>query len=155
MHHSLIRDSSAWDATVITEFLRNSRIPVRLAAVSASGSPLICSLWYAYADGAIWCATQRDAYFAGLLRNNPLCGFEVAADSLPYRGVRGQGRASLSDTAGPDTLAQLIDRYLENRESSLAQWLLARKTDEVAIRIEPVWLTAWDYSQRMSDATAA
>jgi nitroimidazol reductase NimA-like FMN-containing flavoprotein (pyridoxamine 5'-phosphate oxidase superfamily) len=155
MQHSIIRKGSAWQAAEICEFLDNSRIPVRLAGISSTGTPLICSLWYVYADGALWCATQSSSHIAGLLRRNPHCGFEIAADTLPYRGVRGQGQATLSSTAGPPTLLQLIDRYLEDRESDLAQWLLAKQADELAIRIEPLWITAWDYSARMPTASAA
>lgn len=155
MKNSIIRKGSAWEAAEIRGFLCRSRIPVRLAGVSASGTPLICSLWYAYFDGALWCATQRNSHIAGLLRRNPQCGFEVAADTLPYRGVRGQGRATLSGTAGPTTLLQLIERYLGDHESDLAQRLLAKQADEVAIRIEPLWATAWDYSARMAPSSAA
>jgi hypothetical protein len=78
------------------------------------------------------------------------CGFEVAGDAAPYRGARGQGRATLSGDAGPVLLLRLIDRYLQRRDSAFAQWLIARREYEVAIRIEPQWLTSWDYSARMS-----
>ena len=155
MKNSIIRTGSAWQAEEIDNFLGNSTIPIRLAAVSRDGAPLICSLWYGYADGALWCATQRGSHIAGLLRRNPHCGFEVAADTLPYRGIRGQGRVSLSAAAGPETLSMLIERYLGDCESDLAQRLLARQADEVALRIEPLWVTAWDYSARMPTATAA
>ncbi|MGI9329204.1 MAG: pyridoxamine 5'-phosphate oxidase family protein [Gammaproteobacteria bacterium] len=155
MQNSIIRKGSAWQAADIEQFLCTSRIPVRLAAVSGNGAPLVCSLWYVYADDAIWCATQRGSHVAGLLRRNPRCGFEIAADTLPYRGVRGQGKATLSADEGPDTLVQLIDRYLEDRDSDLARWLIAKQADEVALRIEPAWITAWDYSSRMPTASAA
>ena len=71
----------------------------------------------------------------------------------PYRGVRGQGRAHLLPEAGAARLEVLLDRYLGDRESNLARWLLSRAEDEVAIRIEPSWLTAWDFSARMGGGT--
>lgn len=43
-----------------------------------------------------------------------------------------------------------MDRYLGTRDSGFARWLLARQDREVAIRIEPDWLTSWDYGERMS-----
>ena len=150
MHNPVIRSTSTWDAPGIEQFLLNAKIPVRLSCLSRNGAPLICSVWYLYDDGAIWCATPRSAQLAKLLQADQRCGFEVAGDAAPYRGVRGQGRASLSGDAGPALLLRLIDRYLQRRDSAFAQWLIARRDQEVAIRIEAQWLTSWDYSARMS-----
>ena len=145
-----IRDTSAWSADDIECFLLESTIPIRLSCLSASGAPLICSLWYLYDDGALWCATQKTALIVSCLEKDSRCGFEISPDAPPYHGVRGQSRASLHDDVGADVLRRLIDRYLGSRESRFAQWLIRREEDEVAIRIEPAWITAWDYSRRMS-----
>ncbi len=150
MKNPVIRSTSTWDAPRIESFLLNAMIPVRLSCLSRNGAPLVCSLWYLYDDGVIWCATQRTAQLAKLLQENAGCGFEVAGDLAPYRGVRGQGRANLLGSAGPALLLRLIDRYLQRRDSAFAKWLLARKDQEVAIRIEPIWVTSWDYSTRMN-----
>jgi len=149
MRDSIIRKSSAWDAARIEQFLLDSLIPVRLACLSRADEPLICSLWYCFDDGAIWCATQKSAHIVAMLERNSSCAFEVAGDSMPYRGVRGQGRATLSTTDGADVLLRLIDRYLGTRESEFARWLIARQAQEVSIRIEPEWVTSWDFGARM------
>lgn len=143
------RRDSAWDTPGIEQFLRVTTIPVRLACLTANGAPLVCSLWYLYADGALWCATQASARIVALLAREPRCGVEVAGDLPPYRGVRGQGLAVIDAAAGAAVLPQLIDRYLGSRDSPFARWLLARQAEEVAIRIAPDWLSAWDYSRRM------
>jgi len=149
MQDSIIRKSSAWDKAHIEQFLQSTLIPVRLACLSSSGSPLLCSLWFEYADGSVWCATQEGARIVSLLQNNPACAFEVAGDSMPYKGVRGQGRATVSATDGPEVLLRLIDRYLGARDSDFARWLIARQEHEVSIRIEPEWATSWDFGSRM------
>lgn len=146
----ILRAGSAWTAAQIERFLHESRIPVRLGCLTGNGVPLVCSLWYLYDDAAIWCATVRDAHVAEILAARPSCAFEVAGDLMPYRGVRGQGRATIVAEMGPAVLERLVDRYLGTRDSKFAQWLLARVADEVAIRIEPDWLTAWDFSRRMT-----
>jgi len=150
MRESLIRSSSAWSAAEMESFLRRTEIPVRLACLSVSGAPLLCSVWYVYDDGVIWCATQRSALLVKRLADDPRCAFEVAGDLPPYRGVRGQGSAVLSPADGPAVLLRLIDRYLHRRDSEFARWLIARQENEVAVRIEPDWLTSWDFSARMN-----
>jgi len=149
MREELIRSGSAWSAAEIRQYLAGAEIPVRLACLATGGTPLLCSLWFLYDDDAIWCATPRSARLAVLLERDSRCAFEVAGDLMPYRGVRGQGVARLSRADGPAVLLRLIDRYLHSRESAFARWLIARQQDEVAIRIDPEWLTAWDFSARM------
>jgi nitroimidazol reductase NimA-like FMN-containing flavoprotein (pyridoxamine 5'-phosphate oxidase superfamily) len=146
---SKVRSSSAWDTEQIDAFLDAAVIPIRLACSDKDGVPLICSLWYLYADGALWCATQESASVAALLQNSPRCAFEVAPESMPYRGVRGQGRVTVLPDAGPATLLQLIDRYLGARDTQFAAWLIGRSATEVAIKLEPDWLTSWDFGSRM------
>ena len=149
MREALIRSGSAWSAAEIRQYLAGADIPVRLACLATGGTPLLCSLWFLYDDDAIWCATSQSARVAVLLERDSRCAFEVAGDLMPYRGVRGQGVARLSRADGPAVLLRLIDRYLHSRESAFARWLISRQQDEVAIRIDPEWLTAWDFSARM------
>jgi hypothetical protein len=49
-------------------------------------------------------------------------------------------------------LRGLIDRYLDGDDSPLARSLLDPDREEVAIRIDPRRLHAWDYSGRMRGA---
>ncbi len=145
-----IRDSSAWSKPEIAGFLGDSVIPVRLACVTPSGAPLVCSLWYVYADDAIWCATQQSAAVVKYLEKDSRCAFEIAPEQPPYKGVRGQGRASLVQAEGQDVLLRLVDRYLGDRESGFARWLIKRSDTEMAIRISPDWITSWDFAARMN-----
>jgi nitroimidazol reductase NimA-like FMN-containing flavoprotein (pyridoxamine 5'-phosphate oxidase superfamily) len=148
---SIVRSSSAWDLQQINDFLHAAVIPIRLACSDKEGVPLICSLWYLYADNALWCATQQSASVATLLERTPKCAFEVAPESMPYRGVRGQGRVTVMPDEGAATLQQLIDRYLGARDTEFATWLISRSANEVALKIEPEWITSWDFGSRMRD----
>ena len=80
---------------------------------------------------------------------NSKCGFEVAADSMPYRGVRGQGIAGMTLGNSERLLERLIQRYAIDPGAYLAKWLLSRSNDEYVLCISPNWLTAWDFSSRM------
>lgn len=124
-------------------------MPIRLAGVDSRDHPLVLSLWYVWLDRALWCATAPKARILKLLRRDPRCGFEVAGDAPPYRGVRGQGRAQLVPERGAEILAVLVDRYLGTRDSQFARWPLARGAGEVAIRIEPEHVSSWDFTERM------
>lgn len=136
-------------AEAIDAHLRETVIPLRLGVVSASGHPLVLSLWFTWQDGALWCATSPRARIVALLRRDPRCGFEVAREAPPYCGVRGQGVAELVPERGGEILDALVDRYLGTRESPFARWLLARREGEMAIRIPPARITSWDFRARM------
>jgi hypothetical protein len=151
----VIRPNSTWSLTTIERFLDEQLIPIRLACITPHSKPVVCSLWYLHAEGALWCATQRTAKVASYLKLHPVCGFEVAPDSMPYKGVRGQGKVTISQERGVDVLERLIDRYLGNCESDFARWLLKRASNEVAMKIEPTWITAWDFSPRMKSSHVA
>jgi nitroimidazol reductase NimA-like FMN-containing flavoprotein (pyridoxamine 5'-phosphate oxidase superfamily) len=147
---SLVRKSSAWDQSTIDAFLRSTVIPIRLAASDSAGVPLICSLWYLYDGQALWCATQQPAAIVRFLKQQQQCGFEIAPEAMPYRGVRGQGKVTLLPEEGEAVLLQLIDRYLDKSDNDFANWLIARAATEVAIKIQPDWFTSWDFGKRMS-----
>jgi hypothetical protein len=139
--------SGPWSRQQILAYLDEAAIPIRLA--SSGRYPMVQSLWFLADDDALWCATRADSVLAGRLRASDRCGFEVSADAPPYRGVRGRGHATLMPELAANVLPRLIDRYLGAAPSSLAAWLLSRIDDEVAIRIDRLTVTSWDYSDRM------
>ena len=140
-----------WNAGAVERFLAESVIPARIGVLTSNGAPLVLSLWFMHRDGAIWCASNKKARVIGLLGKHSRCGFEIAAETPPYRGVRGQGIAQLDATGGARVLAELLERYRIPGHSRLAKMLAEEAVNEVAIRIEPEWMTSWDFSARMSD----
>lgn len=147
--------SSAWFTPQTTAYLEAVQIPLRLSCVTTAGWPIVLSLWYLHDAGRLCCATLESAHVVRYLRREPRCGFEIAADQPPYCGVRGRATAQIVPALGPEMLGRLIDRYLGNRDSSLARRLLARSQDEVAIILTPAQVFTWDYRQRMADAAPA
>jgi len=141
---------SAWSAQRIERFLHDYRAPLRLAVRAGSDYPMSCSLWFRHRNGRLLCATKDDATVVRRLRADPRCGFELAPNEPPYFGVRGRGRASIVSEGSVELLGELIDRYLGDRDSELAGWLLGNVENEVTIAIEPEWVTSWDYSARMA-----
>jgi hypothetical protein len=135
----------------VREYLIDSCIPIRLACINVDGWPITVSLWYVYLEEKIFCATQRNAKIIEYLSGNPKCGFEVAGDLPPYRGVRGWGYAKLDKVRGVEILSMLIKKYLRDEKSSLANFLLRRNENEMAIEITPLSIFSYDYSDRMKD----
>lgn len=138
-----------WGASEIGAFLQASVIPLRLSVVGSDCAPRLLSLWFLPEDGALLCATQRQALVVSLLRRDARCAFEIAGDIPPYKGVRGTGRATLDDNLGRPVLERLLGRYGFSPDSKLARALLARADQEVAIRIAPDRMTSWDFTARM------
>ena len=145
-----IRASSAWDLPQMERYLRDTVTPLRLA-ISSAREPLIVPLWFQYDAGVLWCVTHRDAYVVRGVRQRPGCGIDVSTNDMPYRGVRGAGSVVAVPERGPELIEQLVRRYLGGVDNKLGRWLLGRRDEEVALRIEPEWLTAWDFSARMAD----
>ena len=145
-----MKSKDQWLEPEIQRLLDETRIPVRLSCNGASGCPVLVSLWYLPEDGRLWCATQRSANVAKLLARDSQCAFEVSVESMPYRGVRGQGLATLHDDRGEEILLKLLDRYLGDSKSQLARSLLAQVATETAIAIEPKTIFSWDYTERMT-----
>lgn len=141
--------SGPWDRSQIQAFLDDTVIPIRIASAGRT-SPLVQSLWFLYDEDALWCASQVDSVLTRRLHADPRCGFEIAGDLPPYRGVRGSGQAELLPERAATVLPRLISRYLGDEPSPLATWLLSRVDSEVAIRISDLRVTSYDFTSRMS-----
>ena len=61
----------------------------------------------------------------------------------------------VDEARGGDVLEQLLVRDLGSLDSHLARWLLSRRSEELALVLDPVRIESWDYSSRMSGAGAA
>jgi hypothetical protein len=140
-----------WSNDEAERFLDDSSVPARLACNGTTGFPVLSSLWFLREEGQLWCATQRTSSAATLLAKDPNCAFEVSPETLPYRGLRGQGVATLHEERGEEILRRLVERYLGDSMQRLAETLLARSATEVAIAIKPLKMVTWDFSDRMAD----
>ena len=138
-----------WTEAEAGEFLRETTVPIRLATHRPDGSLWLVALWYRYREGSFECATWANADVVRYLENDAGVAFDVSTNHPPYRGVRGNGTASLSDDDGKAVLRDLIERYLGGTDSPLAAWLLDDDREEVCIRVEPAAVHSWDYTERM------
>lgn len=141
--------TGAWSETRLEAFLEESRIPIRIATHRRDGSLWMVALWYRYRNGTFECATGANAHIVQFLESDPQVAFDVSTNDPPYRGVRGNGTATLTADEEKTTLRALVERYLGDTESPLAEWLLSDAREEVRIRIQPNEMYSWDYTDRM------
>lgn len=146
----VVSSRSAWDAERIGQYLRDSKIPLRIACNGKDGYPLLCSMWFQLTDDSLWCAAQQSSKLIAALSINSKCAFEVACNAMPYHGVRGQADAVLHSEGAVDVLEQLMARYLDESNAALIAWLRSRASGEYAIELQPRWVSAWDYGHRMN-----
>jgi nitroimidazol reductase NimA-like FMN-containing flavoprotein (pyridoxamine 5'-phosphate oxidase superfamily) len=140
--------SSAWDHAQIARFLEEQRLPLRLGFETAAG-PLVVPLWFHFDGAHFWCASQQDTLLVRSLQERPACALDVSTNDIPYRGLRGRASVTCDPEQGQAVLGRLMARYLSDDQARLARWLQRRSDTEVALKITPNWLTAWDFSDRM------
>ena len=139
---------SAWNQTQLKEFLVSSKIPIRVSVLDGE-YPLICSVWFEYLDGKLVIVSHRESKLAKVLVSQRKCGFEIASNNPPYRGVRGKADVLYELGNSEGTLRRIIRRYLGETNQGLASWLLSRVKDEMKFTLHPKWVTSWDYGERM------
>jgi nitroimidazol reductase NimA-like FMN-containing flavoprotein (pyridoxamine 5'-phosphate oxidase superfamily) len=146
--------TGAWDREGVAAFLSDVRVPVRLACRTPGGGLWMLSLWYRFEADAerFVCATAATADVVEYLRADPGVAVEVSTNDPPYRGVRGNGRATITADAEKAVLRDLLERYLGGTDSPLARRLLDPEREEVTIRIDPDRLYSWDFTDRMGRA---
>jgi len=140
------------DSDQTHRFIPDFKIPIRVGFLKSNGVPAVISLWYVCKYGKIYCAVQKTAKIVSYIQKNPVCGFEIASDKPPYKGIRAEGAARILNETGAYVLHLLIDKYLGEKESTLSKFLRNNSKMEVAIEIIPQKIFNYDYSERMNDA---
>ncbi|QLC32844.1 pyridoxamine 5'-phosphate oxidase family protein [Halarchaeum sp. CBA1220] len=139
----------AWDAEGVADFLAETAVPMRLTTHRPDETLWTVALWYRYEDGTFACATGADADVVSFLRTDDRVAFDVSVNDPPYRGVRGNGVATVERDVGKSLLRSLLERYLGGTDSELARSLLADDREEARIEIHPEDVYSWDYTERM------
>ena len=147
---------SSWNEAQIGTYLKETVIPMRIV-ITDGDCPTICSLWFDYdpIQSELICATHVRSQIARLIAKSPRCAFEIASNTPPYCGVRGKAVIEVDAAAAAQSLPRPIRRYMGDSNAGLGQWLMSRVDEELELRLKPVWISAWDYGQRMEPVKRA
>lgn len=137
----------------VKEFLQ-SKLNMQLATMDPDGHPVIQPVWFHYDNraGRLYTGTQRDARKVRNIRNNPdKIYFSIDAESFPYKGVKGRGKARIIEDVQTNLkLVETINqKYLGTQDHPLAKRLVdnAKTGVEVIIEISPKFYSAWDFAK--------
>lgn len=149
-----MRVTGDWSRKAAESFLTSEagRVPIRLACHTSDDRLWMLSLWYRWRDGGFDCATSASARLVSYLEYDDRVAFEASVNDPPYKGVRGNGTATVAPDEDKQLIRALLERYLGGTDSTLAERLLSPEREEVHIRVEPAHLYTWDFSDRMPDA---
>ncbi len=142
--------SGTWSRSQTEAFLADTTVPLRLSCHTPADSLWMLSLWFRYDDGSLWCATSAAADVIEYLAHDDHVAFEISTNKPPYKGVRGNGQATVTPDEDKQLLRSLLDRYLGGTDSSLAERLLAPGREEVRIEIDLARVYTWDFTDRMA-----
>ena len=145
----LMQIRGSLDREEIEQFLTDCNIPIRIACRTPGDRLWMLSLWFRYRDGGVYCATSKGAAVVSYLEYDDRIAFEVSTNQPPYRGVRGGGRATISDDPEKAVLRELLERYLGETDTPLGSRLLSDNREEVTISIDPSVVFGWDFTDRM------
>lgn len=99
---------------VVTTFLHEPGLLMRLGTLGADGFPQVTPVWYALDAGRFLITTAADRVKARNMLAHPQVGFAIDSAQRPYRGISGRGVAHLlaeGEAARPLT-QQIAARYV-------------------------------------------
>jgi len=115
---------------------------------------MIVALWFHFSANQISCCSPKDSLIVRSLEKQPEVAFDVSSNEIPYMGVRGRGKATLSQVGAEEQLDNLINKYINTTTHPFPNWLRKRAAQETLITIAPEWLHSWDFSARMAGLTS-
>lgn len=140
----------------VERFLLESKLNMQLATLDKEGYPNIQPIWF-YFDrdsGKLYNGTQIETKKVQNIRSNPdKVYFSIDDESFPYKGVKGRGKASISEDREKNIsiLEKINLKYLGTLDHPLAKRLMenARNGTEVVIEITPRYFSAWDFGKAL------
>lgn len=150
VYHASPGFGSALTEAEAVEFLERSVLNLQLGTVDAAGEANVHPVWYIYERGRLYVDAAASSKKVANIRRDPRVYFCVDDERMPYRGVRGKGRATIhEDVALALPIAERIMlRYTGSLDNEVASALLdgVRGGQSALVEIEPIYLSTWDHA---------
>lgn len=135
----------------VDQFLRESRIPLKLGTIDDQGDPVIHPLWYYYEQERLYLITASNSRKMKNASRAGLVYFCVDTEAPPYKGVKGKGiLARIDDREKALKLGEkIVTKYMGSLDNPLGRFLMGRLQDgrETLLEITPRFYSVWDDSK--------
>ncbi|MEW6604482.1 MAG: pyridoxamine 5'-phosphate oxidase family protein [Thermoproteota archaeon] len=142
----------------VKNFLSTGKRFVRLGTIDDKGDPNVHPVWYYFDGYKLYFETSRSSRKAQNIRNRDTVYFCIDDESVPYKGVRGKGIATISENVNRNVLfaEKLVVKYTGSLENKMAKFLMhsVMSGESVIVEISPLYFATWDQSKGMSAAMA-
>ena len=133
------------------QFLRDSKIPLKLGTIDRQGDPMIHPLWYYYDAGKFYLITASSSRKLENIDRDNRVYFCIDTEARPYKGVKGKGiltKVKESDKA-LEMGKRIITKYMGDIEQPLGIFLIGRLRtgEETLLEIVPRYFSSWDDSK--------
>jgi PPOX class probable F420-dependent enzyme len=131
-----------------------SKLNLQIASIDEKGEPNIQPVWFFYDkdQGKLLITTSKLARKTQNLRNRPIIYFSIDDENLPYKGVKGKGKATIIED--PNRIVPQADKismkYLGTLDHPAAKEMADRskKGEGVLVEISPKFFSTWDFGKR-------
>jgi PPOX class probable F420-dependent enzyme len=130
-----------------------SKLNLQIASIDEKGEPNIQPVWFFYDkdQGKLLITTSKLAKKTQNLRNRPIIYFSIDDENLPYKGVKGKGKATIIED--PNRIVPQADKismkYLGTLDHPAAKEMADRskKGEGVLVEISPKFFSTWDFGK--------
>jgi len=133
-------------------FLEN-KLNLQIGTIDDDGDPNIQPVWFNYDRDRekFLIITPKSTKKIKNLRHKPNVYFSIDDESLPYKGVKGKGIATVEDDPVrtiPEA-KKINMKYLGTLDHPIPKMILesAQKGNHVIIEIEPKFFSTWDFAK--------
>ncbi len=142
---------SAMNENETRNFLSNAKLFARLGTVDAKGDPNVHPVWYYFEDEKIYFETSRNSKKAHNIKKKNIVYFCIDDERLPYKGVRGKGRAVISEDIDRNVpiAEKLLVKYTGSLDNKMAKFLMdsVGSGESIIVEITPQYFATWDHSK--------
>ena len=130
-----------------------SKLNLQIATIDEKVEPNIQPVWFYYDKNGekLMITTSKSAKKTQNLRKKPTIYFSIDDESLPYKGVKGKGVATIVEdhyrtVPQGDVLSM---KYLGTLDHPIAKMISDRsmKGEVVVIEISPKFFSTWDFGK--------